>query len=253
MNVDEIIEAAMGDYFWAPDSVTVVDRPEIKYTHSDRPDIYFNSVVRVRPQLADPAGLVDEVAAVHRDRQSRWSLNPMSDTPALRQALQAGGYTAGQHHHAYVIAPDEYARTPPDDVEVRRVTSADDLRTLYEIRADVFGLDSSEDDIARELALCTGPNARVARFVAYRDGEPAGTGGLTFFDSLSFGFTWSGGVRQAHRGHGVYTSLLRTRLGAAAARGIRLVGLYARDDTSGPIVAAHGFERHGPMTYWDRI
>jgi len=30
------------------------------------------------------------------------------------------------------------------------------------------------------------------------------------------------------------------------------MGLYARVETSGPIVAAQGFERHGHMVYFDR-
>lgn len=254
MNVDEIIEAAMGDYFWAPDDVTVVDRPELSYTHAERPDVYFNSVVRARPALADPEELVAEVVAAHRGKRSRWSLNPMSDTPAMRAALTRAGYTAEQSHHAYVIAPEGYHRTPPDDVDVRRVVTADELRTLYQVRTAVFGADAvlAEDDVARELADCTGPDARIARFVAYRDNEPAGTGGLTFFGDLDFAFIWAGGVRQKHRGNGVYTALLRARLDAARQRDIARVGLYARDDTSGPIVAAHGFHRHGRMVYWDR-
>ncbi len=254
MSVDEIIEAAMADYFWAPDGVTVVDRPEITYSYADRPEVFFNSVVRVRPELADPEALVTEVVQAHAGRQSRWSLNPMSDSEAMRSALRDAGYVEGHHHHAYVIAPEDYDRTPPNDVDVRRVATAAELRTLYDVREEVFGGESvlSDEDIARELSDCTGPSARVARFVAYRDGEPAGTGGLTLFDDLDFGFIWAGGVREAHRGRGVYTALLRARLDVAAERGIALVGLYARVDTSAPIVAAHGFERHGRMVWWDR-
>ena len=75
---------------------------------------------------------------------------------------------------------------------------------------------------------------------------------MTCFDALDFAFIWAGGVREAFRGQGAYTALLRARMDVARARGIGLVGLYARDATSGPIVAAHGFARHGRYIQWDR-
>jgi hypothetical protein len=46
--------------------------------------------------------------------------------------------------------------------------------------------------------------------------------------------------------------LLASRLALARDLGLSLVGLYARDATSAPIVARCGFERWGEMTYWDR-
>ena len=39
---------------------------------------------------------------------------------------------------------------------------------------------------------------------------------------------------------------------AARALGFHTVGLYAKDDTSAPIVEAQGFSRHGSMEYWAR-
>ena len=34
MNVDEIIERTQWDFFWMPDGVEIVDRPEIQYVRS---------------------------------------------------------------------------------------------------------------------------------------------------------------------------------------------------------------------------
>lgn len=137
---------------------------------------------------------------------------------------------------------------------MRQAETVEDLRVLYAINADAFDtdLDHSEERLERELADCTGPNRRVARLIAYRNGEAAGSGGITFFDALSFALIWAGGVRPVHRGHGVYTALLQARADLARRHGLGRMGLYARQATSAPIVAAHGFERHGPMAYWDR-
>ena len=252
MNVDETIEGATSDFFWVPDDVHVDERAAIAYTYSARPDGNYNRVTRVRPEQGDPAELVAEVKARHAGSQSLWSLNPMSDTPAMREALGDAGYEMGHTHHAYAVDPAGYERELSDAVEVREVATLDDLRSLYDIWADVFDRkpDLSDEELAGELDDCTGEDRRVARFIGYRGGEPAGSGGLTFFDDLAFGLIWAGGVRESHRGHGVYTALLQARADAAADRGLGRIGLYARDETSAPIVDAHGFERHGPMVYF---
>lgn len=254
MNVDETVEAASSDFFWVPDDVHVVERDEITYTHSDRPAALFNAVTRVRPGEASPDDLVREVVERHRGSKSRWNVTAMADDRVLLEALREAGYRPGYEHRAYAIDVDDYDRDVPGDVEVRDVANTDELRDLYRVASDVSGeaRSRSDEELAHEVDICTGPERRVARFLAVRGGEPAGSGGLTFFDGLSFGLLWGGGVRESHRGHGVYTSLLQARADAAEDRGIERVGLYGRQGTSGPIVEAHGFERHGPMVYWVR-
>lgn len=254
MTIDEIIEAAQADYFWAPDDVNLMIRPEITYAWADRDGSVFNSVVRVRPALGVPEQLVAEVAERHLGHASRWCLSAMGDTSEMRRALTAAGYVKGHGHHAYSIRPREYSRVLPANVQVRRVSSVEQLRHSYEVRADVFGLkpDVAESEMGRELQACSGQQSRAARFVAYIDGAPVGGGDMSFFDDLDFALLWAGGVREAFRGQGVYTALLHARLQVARCRGIGLLGLYARDTTSGPIVAGHGFARHGRMIHWNR-
>lgn len=254
MNIDEILEAAMADFFWVPSHVETVERRELAYSSSPNTSPDYNRVVRARPADAAPEALVDEVAKAHRGGPSRWCINPMSDTPAMRRALDDGGYNQGQRHFGYAIRVVDYRREPPASVDMRQIESVEDLETSYRLLADIFGHAPklSDDDIAAELAACTGPDRRVARFIAYSHDEPAGLGGITFFDDLSFGLIWAGGVVEQHRGQGVYTALLVARARAAAQRGIKSLGLYAQADTSAPIVAAHGFERCGEMTYFDR-
>jgi len=254
MHIDETIEAAQADYFWAPDDVNVVVRPEVTYTWSDRPELFFNCVVRVRPELCRPRELVHEVSQRHDGHGSRWSLNPMSDTAPMRQALTDAGYAAGARHHAYVIRPQDYSRQPSRHVQVRRVTDMAQLLALYEVRAEVFGVvaSQSESDLADDLQMLTMPGARASMYLASVDGQPAGGGGMTCFEELGFAFIWGGGVTVTARGQGVYTALLHARAEVARTRDIGLLGLYARDTTSGPIVAAHGFTRHGQMIHWDR-
>ena len=46
--------------------------------------------------------------------------------------------------------------------------------------------------------------------------------------------------------------MVAARLTRSAEVGCGLVGIYAREDTSDPIMAALGFARHGTMITWTR-
>jgi len=218
---DEVLERVSSDCFWVPEHVRVVENEAIKYAHSLKPSRIYNRVFRVRPDEADPVALVDEVLEAHRGRESRWMLTNFSDSARLRQLLADAGYEATGENHAYSIATENYDRTVPD-VDVHQVESVDDLRVLYEVAADAFdrSIDHGVERLRRELASCTGPGRRIARFVAHRDDEPAGCAGMTFFEDADFALVWAAGVRRDHRGHGVYTALLAERARLAAARGI---------------------------------
>ena len=54
------------------------------------------------------------------------------------------------------------------------------------------------------------------------------------------------------RGRGAYAAVVAARLHEAARAGCGLVGMYAREGTSAPIVERQGFEKHGPMVTWIR-
>ena len=79
--------------------------------------------------------------------------------------------------------------------------------------------------------------------VAYVDGRPVGTGGLTVADGV--GRLWSGSVLEAHRGRGVYRALLAERLQYAVRQGATMALVKGRVDTSGPILRRAGFAAHG--------
>ena len=253
-DIDIILEAATADCFWVSPEIHVVDRPELSYLHAHQPSLDLNRVLRARPSQADPQALIDEVLKAHDGRPSRWSLNPLSDTAEMRRLLLQAGYEESTMHWAYATDATTYDRRTSPDIEVQPVETIDDLRVLYQICRSVFGLNRTLTDkiLARELAECTGPTPRIARFIAYRNGVPAGSGGMTFFDDLNFSLVWAGGVIEEHRGHGVYTALLAARARAAVRRGLTWFGLYAREDTSAPIVDAHGFKRYGHLVYFER-
>lgn len=257
MDVDARLEAAVADTFWLPDWATVVDRPEIRYTRSPRDQHALNQVLRVRADLADLPAVVDEVSAAHRAVTSRWLLGRDSQDPRLDPLLESGGWAFEYVHHARAISSEARIAHPTVGVTVRAVTDTttlvDCIRTC-EAAFDKSPADLAPERLADELFQLTRPAAQVHRFVAYDDatGRPMASGGLNVFPRLRVAFLWGGGTAPDFRHRGAYRAVVAARLERAARTGCAMVGIYAREGTSDPIMAALGFARHGTMVTWAR-
>jgi GNAT superfamily N-acetyltransferase len=255
---DDLLERSQWDFFWVPSDAVVVDRPELLYVSCSR-DPHLNMVTRVRASAERLPALVDEVITAHRDTRSCWLVLSHRGPAPLEAQLSSAGYAPEHVHDAYTISPESYEKRSASAVVVERVDSMQRLQDSETVGREAFGKrGSSETDTARlQLALetCSGPNARVIRFVAYdaASGQPISAGGLNVYPNLHFGFLWGGGTVPDARGRGAYSAVVARRMDFARQRGLSLVGLYARIDTSAPIVAKQGFQRHGRMVYWERV
>lgn len=251
MTIDDVLEQALWDFFWIPTDCHFVDRPELLYGVCPRDNPSINVVTRIRSE--DPAPLLDEVVAAHAGRTSRVHVNPGNDSPKLRQALTDRGYLCGPQFFAF-SKPVDAIPTIKSTVEVRSVQTLEDLRLWFDACAAGFGsrIERAPHEDAYDLARCTGPDARTHRVVALLDGAPVGAGGMSTHPRLKFAFLWAGAVAPEARGRGIYSAILAARAEHARTLGITDVGLYAKHDTSAPIVRAKGFEQAGPMVYFER-
>ena len=256
MNVDQVLEQTQWDFFWLPPDAGVVDRSEVQYVHCSRDITVLNTVTRLRASADALPKIVDEVRGAHAGVRSRFMLVPQNSKPDICGVLGGAGYAPGDRHLACAISVSEYARKPPDNVVVQVVHRMGRLRDWHRVVSRAFGEPHVrlEADLRRELGECSGPGARVHRVVAYDRGsdEPLAAGGLTLFRSLGFGLLWGAGTVPHARGRGAYTAVMGARLAFARSAGLSHVGLYARIDTSAPIVQRQGFAAHGEMVFWRR-
>jgi hypothetical protein len=248
----ERLEHSTWDLFYLPDGVNVIDRPELLALQSERPVDYLNAVYRVRAEAERLPALIDEVETLHRHVESRWHLADTIDTHALATLLSAEGYAATQAHDARVIAVDAFTPKAESQVSVRRIVDEQGLRDCWTVAEEAFGTarNYTDDDAALELSQCAAEDAQVQRFVAYLGEEPVCSGGMSAFPELGFALLWAGGTVPSARGRGAYSAVVAARMARAAQRNIAFVGLYARTDSSSPIVGAQGFENVGRMDYW---
>lgn len=257
MDVDARIERSLWDLFWLPEWATVEDRPGLLYTHSVRDQHALNQVLRVRGPEAELPARVAEVDEAHRGVTSRWMLCRDSQLPALPPLLLRHGWMPEHRHHVRATEVAKLAVPPSPGVRVRAVEDAQTLVDCIRVCERAFGRDVQavpDDRVADELGQLRRPGAQVHRFVAYDEqtGRPMASGGLNTFPDLGVGFLWGGGTDPEFRRRGAYRALVAARLARAGARGCDLVGIYAREGTSDPIMAALGFEKHGTMLTWVR-
>ena len=194
---DYIIERSFGDYFWVPEDVTVVDRPEIIYYSCPCDVGYLNMVTRIRAEEDQAAGLIEEVMAAHRGRRSTWVVPSREGNRAIEQKLLDASYSL--HEYRVSTAPvDKYSctRENPETV-ARAVDTMERLRDAAWVGARAFGeeVDMSDAQYENDLRLCTGADPRVYRFVAYETEtqQPISTGSMTLFRDEGFAFLWGGG------------------------------------------------------------
>lgn len=257
MDVDARIEQSLWDLFWLPAWASVVDRPGVLYTHSDRDQHALNQVLRVRGPVEDLPEIVAEVDHAHQGVCSRWLLCRDSQLPALPPLLLRHGWMPEHRHHVRAARVARLHVPPSPGVTVRAVEDAATLRDCIAVCDAAFdrGFEAvSEARLADELGQLGRADAQVHRFVAYDgvSGRPMASGGLNTFPALGVGFLWGGGTLPELRRRGAYRAVVAARLERAREVGCDLVGVYARVDSSDPVMAALGFERHGTMVSWSR-
>lgn len=247
------MERAQWDLFFAPPDTRVVDRPELLYSSTPRDLPHLNCVVRTRLNDGNRAAAIEEVVAAHKGVTSEWLVHDWLGDGALGPALVSTGYRPTVVHRAYATHPD-LELSAPHDLRIRRVDTMVGLLHSEEVFSRAFGRQQhvTEEHADHRLEQCARPTGRIHRFVAYNGVGPVSSGAITLFPKLGFAMLWRGGTVPEARGRGAYKAILKERMRFAKETGISLVGLYAKLETSAPIVDRLGFTGQGHMTFWDR-
>jgi GNAT superfamily N-acetyltransferase len=143
------------------------------------------------------------------------------DGPELRERLLAAGLVP-EDEETVVVAETASVQPPPDDVELRQVTSQ-----FVELAANVFG---------RLIDL---PQKAVG-VVAVVDGKAVSGGRVDFEDGVEFAGLFGGFTLPEFRGRGLYRATVAKRAELARERGYGLLYSDALP-TSRPILERLGF------------
>ncbi len=148
---------------------------------------------------------------------------PHSDASLLRWLAEAGFVVTGFESVLYQPLPAEPAALA-EGVEVRIAHTAEERAVWADLEARGFTNERptpEHHELSRAISLREG----ALPFIGYLDGEPAGTGMLTFSDSIAF---FNGdSTLPAVRNRGIQSSILAERLRYAASMGCDLAVIEA--------------------------
>ncbi len=245
---DDVVAAACKAWVWVPPNAETVETDE--YLLVRMPEWFAIPLELLRFEPQRPAGVVvDEMLAKARafgkPFVNCWV--KLHNDPALDEEFIARGGVADETLDVLALDLRDVLPVlgPTGHLELRWALDVDTMRDHLRVGAEVF-FDSlpPEDEIVAEVErahkdLETGSGA----VVAYLDGVPVGSGGLSVVDGVAR--LWGGAVREEARGKGAYRAVLEERLRRGVSRGAHMALVTGRVETSGPILRRAGFERYG--------
>lgn len=243
----ERVLAEASAWVWYPPEARTVDTDE--YLLIAYPSHFADPTVATRWRSDRPADdLIDEVLeaaqGLGRDAVNFFELTDATRPRDLERRLRERGGELTET--LAVLALDIRTGVPdldvPDDVEVRRVTTLDDLRATDKVDVAAFGGTLADDETLERSA------ARLAdepRYLAVRAGTPVGAAGHT----LGGGTVrlWGGAVLPEARHAGAYRALLDRRLRDATEAGATMALVKGRVETSAPVLLRAGFQRYAEV------
>ncbi len=252
MKMIERLERAQEQTWWLPEKVVIHEGPDhCFYGHGGE----FR-IIRFTPSAADLTARLNQILQVVGTEPVRFTYFPHRHSEAVLDALKQVGFVRLHRYEGRVIDGAQYDRRSPADIKVIMVQTFEEMKRIYSLRREVFGGGEQVPDETIRLYLkdASGPNPRVRQFLAVDglSGEALSQAGMSLFPDLKFSLLFAGGTLETARRRGAYTALVAARVAYARSIGIDHVGLFAREDTSAPIVARHGFEYCGEMQDWGR-
>jgi hypothetical protein len=245
----ESVVAASNAWSWIPDNATTAETDE--YLLVRFPDYFEHQLELTR---FNPIGSVAGGVAAVLDRAREFGLPELYwwvklDSPPGVAELLGGDATLEVTLDVLALdlrggAPQLQA--PEREVEVRWATDVATARDGSQVGAAVFGGSMPPDERLEENARGDStavPAGEGGMVVAYADGVPVGTGGVSMADGVAR--LWGGSVVESARGQGVYRAILAARLAYGVAHGASMALVKGRVETSGPILRRAGFMVYG--------
>jgi GNAT superfamily N-acetyltransferase len=244
----DTVAAASRAWVWVPPGATKVETDE--YLLLRMPEWFGIGLELMRLDPERPAGeVVDEVLERAREfglpEVNCWV--KLHNDPELDEVFRERGGVLDETLEVFALdlTPGPPDLGVPDEFGLRWATDLDTMRDNLQVGADVFG-DSMppEDELVAEVERAqTDAEKGSGSVVAYLDGVPVGSGGISLVDGVAR--LWGGAVREEARGRGAYRAVVDARLRRGVERGATMALVKGRVQTSGPILRRAGFERYG--------
>jgi GNAT superfamily N-acetyltransferase len=218
-------------------------RPGLTYFLALPPSPRAGWVIYTRLDEANVEEAIGSTVDFFRDKggEFEWKVYD-HDTPRdLKERLRSRGFEAEELEAVLAFdmegAPEGFWE--PSPVTVRRITDPNELAAVMKIESEVWGEPYADLEASLAEDMKTTPD-QLSVFVAYAGDEAACGAWIRYYPESRFAELYGGATLTAHRGKGLYKSLVRARAQEARERGIRFL-VVDTSPMSGPILQRHGF------------
>jgi hypothetical protein len=188
----------------------VASDDDVVMVDSGGPVAYNNMAVLLRPVTSADDPVLDRIADFYADARDRVSLLlSVWPLPDLRES----GFQPGGHPMFVVRSPGPVPTGVRPGVEVRDVTTADDLHTLERVAVDGYPLDEAKGAPSGTVFSATLLDSPIALRLGFVDGEPvSGAAALDAHGVVNLCFA---ATLPAGRRRGVWSALVWARVNQA--------------------------------------
>ena len=251
MNEAKYCEAMLYDYEpeWRPAGLVEIDRRDLLAWKQPGWPIGRNRVAYAKWDPSEAEAGIDEALAFFGDAPFMWHVGPSSTPPDLEQRVLRRGLIVGERPRLMTaVLPLDGLREA--DVRIVEVTDRATARTGLQL-AHHAGADL-ERDLEERMAYLALPTRRSGWLVAFDGDEAVANAGYRYSADGRCMYLIGAETVEAHRGRGIYQTLVAYRATMARAHGCDLVSILANRHTSAPILARHGFRDHGELPWLKR-
>lgn len=250
MEPAEILRVAAASY-WVPPNSEKVTGDGFVMVRYDNGFVYDTGVYEIDSERP-AAQLYDDVVAIARHwgrPATYWNDLSEHTRPAeLVDHLRTRG--AVEQERLSILVADLTAPRPdldvPEGIHVEVPLDRPSCEASAVVAAEAFGdplRPVTDDDVTGQRA--TVESGAGTSYLAYVDGRPAATGGLTYVADGRVAKLWGGATVPWARRRGAYRAVLAARLRAAVDHGCEAAVVGGRVSTSAPILRRAGFRSYG--------
>jgi GNAT superfamily N-acetyltransferase len=242
---------------WHPLGVVELDRPDVlAWKRPGRP-IGYSRVAYAKWSAHEADARVDEVLAFFGEVPFLWHVGPSSSPVDLERRLAARGLTLGERPRLMTAPLPLEGKWRSADVRIVDVADRTTARLGLSLAHHVGGapvkggeLDRMVDERMAYLAL---PTRRGGYLVAFDGDDAVANAGYRYSSDGRCLYLTGAEVVEAHRGRGIYQTLVAHRARMARAQGCKIMSILAYRHTSAAILAHHGFTDHGDLPWFTRM
>lgn len=251
---DAVNAATEANFLFFVDELEKIDGAEV-YQGDDMirmvmpsvPHPIVNMVTRTRLS-SDIDDSIKNAMAVYTDRNIPflWQIEPTSTPDNLGEKLAEHGMQALGKNEVLVVDLETVTETAyaPDGYEIKQVLDDETLNAFGQVLAAGFELPQMVLDVMLPLTFRTDPDANIASYVGFLDGEPVSAGTVIYAAGIA-GF-YNGTVLESARGKEIGTANALHRVQVARNRGYK-IGFMFSGGNAYNLYTRLGFKDYPPL------